>query len=97
VWFRGRAAVALVDAAVPAELCVPLGTRPVEAVPHVPVRRRVKRLVTAPATLAVLAMLVLGVTLVAARQVSDGRPFFAPGFFVLLFAVSGLLRSRDAP
>jgi len=97
VWFRGRAAVALVDAAVPAELRVPLGTRPVEAVPHVPVGRRVKRVLTAPATLAVFAMLVVGIALVGARQVSDGRPFFAPGFFALMFAVSALLRSRDAP
>lgn len=96
VWFRGTRAVALIDAAVPAERSVPLGSRPTEHVPRVRFRQRMKRLFTSRVVVAILVVAGVGGVLFAANRASGSGLVGFP-FFMLMFAVMALLRERNEP
>ena len=83
VWRRGRRAVGLLDALVPASLTVPLGARPSDSIPRVPRWRRFRR----PLGVAALGVVAIG-ALVALRELD--APWMTAPYAVLFGA--GLVR-----
>lgn len=90
LWRRGRRAVELLDRIVPGELAVPLGARPPESVPRVPLRRRLRLPLLAIGVL--LAFLAVAVAMTAAGEYWTGPVIATAG----VLAAVRVWRGRSA-